>query len=248
MTATQARPVRNRTIRNAVVVAEPPRIISGRRAWFERWWVPCLILPMMMTSDFKWRRRAAADALGGSLDIQVGIELCVYIGIAVYLVLKYGKAPRLRRTTNLLFTMWAWAAIVFVSAFYSVYPKLGIVRGMQLMIVAAVAQTVASRATIQHVHRLAHAYIAMLSVAVASGYVFHGALNKTVGGRFHWLYVHPVPAGIYLMCGTVIAAAYFKAAPLRDVLNFWPRWVYGGIAGWIGLGLILTKTRGSIAG
>ncbi len=250
MTATTAPPTRGGggTIHHAVVATdEAPIIIGGRRAWFDRWWVPCMILPMMVASDFKWRRRAASQALGGSIDVQVLIELAVYGAVLLYIVYKYDRAPRWGRTDNLLFSMWAWTSIVFLSAFYSVYPKLGIVRAGQFVIVAILAQTIASRATIAHMHRLAHGYMILVAGSVALGYVWHGPLNHLVAGRFHWMYVHPVPAGVYVMCGMVIAAAYYKAAPLRDVLNFWPRWAYGAVCGWIGLALVLTKTRGSIA-
>ena len=249
MTATAAPPTHGGggTIHHAVVVPDQPPIFrSGMSAWFARWWVPCLVLPMMMASDWKWRRRAAQEALGGSIDSQVIIELAVYAGVLLYLLWKYGKAPRWARTDNLRFSMWAWVSITFVSAFYSVFPKLGVVRATQFVIVATLAQAIGNHATLKHMHRLAHGYLVMLSGAVAIGTVWHGPLNKTVAGRFHWMFVHPVPAGLYLMCGTVIAAAYWYSKSLREELNFWPRWVYGAVCSWIGLGLLLTKTRGSI--
>ncbi|HEY1740815.1 MAG TPA: O-antigen ligase family protein, partial [Acidimicrobiia bacterium] len=247
MTTTASPPTHGTTIRNAVIATdEPPRIVRGMSAWFERWWVPCLVLPMIMSSDFKWRRRAAQQALAGGIDIEVIIEVCIYAAVFVYLIYRYGKAPRWARTDNLMFLMWAWTSVTFVSAFYSLFPKLGIVRAVQFIIVATLAQTIANHATLKHLHRFAHAYLIMLSAFCALGYVWHGALNKTVAGRFHWMYLHPVPAGVYVMCGTVIAAAYWRSSELRSVLNFWPRWVYAAVCSWIGLALLLTKTRGSI--
>ena len=117
MTATAAPPTHGGggTIHHAVVVPDQPPIFrSGMSAWFARWWVPCLVLPMMMASDWKWRRRAAQEALGGSIDSQVIIELAVYAGVLLYLLWKYGKAPRWARTDNLRFSMWAWVSITFV--------------------------------------------------------------------------------------------------------------------------------------
>src|SRR6185312_10455648 len=178
---------------------------------------------------------------------QVMLELAVYASVLLFILYRYGKAPRWARTDNLRAVAWTWTSITFVSAFYSVYPKLGIVRAAQFVIVAILAQTIGSRATLAHMHRLAHGYLVVVSGAVAVGWVWHGPLNHLVAGRFHWMYVHPVPAGVYVMCGTVIAAAYWKSSSLREVLNLWPRWVYGALSGWIGLALILTKTRGSIA-
>ena len=222
-----------------------------RPAWsstFERWWVACLILPLMMASDFKFRRRSAVSALGGTPDTQVLIEVGVYGLVALYLVLAHGRAPRLRRTSPIMFTMWFFATALAASAVYAVYPALAIVRGTQVMIVCALAQTIASRATVQHLHRFAHGYMVMMCVSVALGHAFKFPVNAVVNSRFHWLYVHPVPGAIYLMIGALLTFAYIRSAELRDVLGIWPRWVYGAISAWITLALILTKTRGSLVG
>lgn len=224
------------------------KIRSSWSSTFERWWVAILILPLMMSSDFKFRRRSAVSALGGTPDAQVLIEVGVYGLVAVYLVLARGKAPRLRRTTPIMFTMWFFASALAGSAVYAVYPTLAIVRGTQVLIVCAVAQTIASNATAKHMHRLAHAYLVMLCVAVALGHAIKLPVNPVVNSRFHWLYVHPVPGAIYLMIGSLIAFAYIRSKELREVLRLWPTWVYVGMAGWISLALVLTKTRGSMIG
>ena len=47
--------------------------------------------------------------------------------------------------------------------------KLGIVRAGQFVIVAIMAQAVASHATLKHMHRLAHAYMILVAGAVGWG-------------------------------------------------------------------------------
>ena len=74
-----------------------PRTISASAGFFARWWVPCLVLPMIVASDYKFRHRAAASALGGRPDSQVLMEVGVYALVASYLVLRRGRAPRLAR-------------------------------------------------------------------------------------------------------------------------------------------------------
>ncbi len=224
------------------------RIAPAWRSQFNRWWVAYLILPMMIASDWKFRRRAAASSLGGSADLQVLLEVGIYGLVALYLVLARGRAPRWLRTTPILATMWAFASIVSLSAVYAVYPNMAIVRGAQVMIVAALAQTIATRATVADMHRFAHGYLMMLCVAVAIGHAHTFNVYNHVNNRFHWLYIHPVPAAIYLMIGTLISLAYVRSSELRGILLLWPLWVYNAIAAWIILALLMSKTRGSVGG
>ena len=50
------------------------------------------------------------------------------------------------------------------------------------------------------------------------------------------------------MIGTLMAVAYMRSEEMRDVLKIWPRWMYTAVGVWIALALLLTKTRGSLAG
>jgi len=124
----------------------PEEIVSFGRGWWDRWWVAALVLPLMIASDWKLRRRASADALSGHADVQVIVEIGVYGLVAVYLALRHGAAPRLRRTTPLLFSMWLFGGILFFSAFYAVYPPLAIARGnlYRAAIVGAAAVSLAA--------------------------------------------------------------------------------------------------------
>jgi len=65
--------------------------------------------------------------------------------------------------------MWLFGGILFFSAFYAVYPPLAIARGMQMLIMCALVQTIATRATVAQMHRFAHAYMGMIGVAVVLG-------------------------------------------------------------------------------
>ncbi len=230
------------------VADRPEEIVPAGRTWWDRWWVAALVLPLMIASDWKLRRRASAAALSGQADIQVVVEIGFYGLVAAYLTLRHGVAPRLRRTTPLMFALWLWGGVLFFSAFYAVYPALAIARGVQIIIMCALAQTISSRATVAQMHRFAHAYMVMIAVAVVLGFALPLPISSKVAGRFHWLYVHPVPGGIYLMIGFIVSAVYFRSAELRGVLSLWPRWVYGGLTSVTLVALVLTKTRGSIGG
>lgn len=229
-------------------IVKPVVVPSASRAFFQRWWIAALVLPLMIASDWKFRRRVSTSALSGTADSQILIEIGVYGLVAAYLVFRHGRAPRFRRTTNLMFTMWFFGAFLAGSAFYAVYPQISIVRGAQVLIICCVIQTIATHATVHDLHRFAHAYLMVVSFAVALGHAHKFRINNAVQSRFHWLYVHPVPGAMWLMIATLVAGAYMRSGELRSVLNFWPRWIYSAIFGWIGLALILTKTRGSLAG
>lgn len=238
------RPVR---VRSSLDAARP-RIVSAASGFFGRWWLVCLVLPMIVASDYKFRRRAASSALGGRPDSQILFEVGVYGLVALYLLLKRGRAPRLARTSGLLFAMWSYVAALCVSVLWSVYPMMAIVRGTQLLIVASLVQTIAGNATRVDLHRLAHGYLVLVSASIVVGYGVHGHLNNAVAGRFHWLYTHPVPNAIFLMIGTLMSLAYFRSAELRSVVRLWPRWAYAATGSWIGLALLLSKTRGALGG
>ena len=221
---------------------------SKGRGIVERWWIAMLVLPMMIASDWKYRRRVATSALTGSVDSQILIEVAVYGFVLLYVVLKHGRAPRLRRTSNLMFSLWFSSAFLAGSSLYAIYAKVSIVRGVQVLIICCVIQTIATNARIEHLHRFAHAYLVLVVVAIAIGAVHQFHIANTVDGRFHWLYVHPVPGAMWFMVAALISAAYVRSAELRGVLNLWPTWVYSGLGSLAAIALILTKTRGSIAG
>lgn len=247
-TTMHASAARDEREREAVTPAVPVVVPSASQAFFQRWWVAALVLPLMIASDWKFRRRVSTSALSGTADSQILIEVGIYGLIAAYLVLRRGRAPRLRRTSTLMFTMWFFGAFLAGSALYAVYPQISIVRGTQVLIICCVVQTISTRATVQDLHRFAHAYLMVVAFAVILGHAYTFPINNAVQSRFHWLYVHPVPGGMWLMIATLVAASYMRSAALRSVLNFWPRWIYTALFAWIGLALVLTKTRGSLAG
>jgi O-antigen ligase len=87
-----------------------------------------------------------------------------------------------------------------------------------------------------------------MAFAVVLGVVAPLPISSKVAGRFHWLYVHPVPGAMFLMIALIVALAYTRSRDLRGVLAIWPQWVYGTLTLVFVLAVILTKTRGSIGG
>ena len=66
------------------------------------WWAVVLPLALMMASDYKLRSRDVDQAVGGSADLTVLVEIAIYGSAALYLYYRFGLRPPRRRTTGLL--------------------------------------------------------------------------------------------------------------------------------------------------
>jgi exopolysaccharide production protein ExoQ len=222
--------------------------MRARPEFLPRLWPVVLPLAMIVSTEYKLRLRPLGQALQGSLDPTVLFELAVYALIFGYLMYYFARPPRIRKIEPVLFSMWAYTSVTVVSALYSIYATQAVARGVQLLAIAGLAQAIATRATRADMHRLAHAYLGLVCLSVAFGFIHpYPPFSYLQAGRFTWLYVHPVIAGAILAIAFTIAVAYtLLPRPLMG-LEVWPRSVTGAIAGVTGIALVLTKTRGSIA-
>jgi exopolysaccharide production protein ExoQ len=203
---------------------------------------------MIVSTEYKLRLRPLGQALSGSLDPTVIFELAVYALIAGYLMYYFARPPRIRKFEPVLFAMWAYTCVTVLSSLYSIYPTQAVARGFQLLAIAGLTQAIATRATRTDMHRLAHAYLGLVSLSVLFGFIHpYPPFSYLQAGRFTWLYVHPVIAGAILAIAFTLAVAYTLLPRPIVGLEVWPRWATGGIAGLTGVALVLTKTRGSIA-
>lgn len=211
-------------------------------------WVTLLPIVMIVATEYKFRQRSLDDSLTGSVDPAVLVELAAYGVVVTYLVLFVVSPPQLRRPTAIQFFMRAYAAAMFVSVLYSEYPRLGAVRGMQLLIMVLCASAIATRATHQQVLQLAHGYVALVVASVLVGLRWRVPFSHLQAHRFNWMYVHPVTAGAMLALALVIATGLMtNRRRLRYGLDHWPRPLYlVAITVMLG-GLLGTQTRGAIA-
>lgn len=246
------------------------------RGPWARWGVVAAVLGTIVATDYDWRRRELAGSLEGSLDVAVLVELGVYGLVAAVLALAVLEPPRWRRPTAVVFFTRAWVAIAAVSALWSAYPLLGIVRGGQLVVLCALALAIGSRADGGDLVAVAQGFVALAVASVGIGLVWRVPFSDLQADRFNWMAVHSVVAGAILAVATVVAAALgiaaardarwrgartarpvdrrarvhgtARAAARRAGAPTWHPFVYLAAFAVTTAGLLATQTRGSVAG
>ncbi|WP_235497614.1 O-antigen ligase family protein [Frankia sp. R43] len=212
-----------------------------------RWSLATVVLPLMLASDYKVRLRGKEATTSGQADLFILAEMAVYATVGVVLLLTVARAPAQRRNATVVVLAWVFGSYCALSVVWSPYGSLAVVRAAQLLLTVAVAQTAARYASRAQLHGLAHAF-----AATVAGSVLFGALHRfppvsgETAGRFTWLYVHPVVAGIYLGAATVILTVYLTR-PGRGH-RIWPTWTYQVLLVVVGSGLLASRTRGALGG
>lgn len=211
------------------------------------WWAVTLPLALMLASDYKLRSRDVDQAVSGSADLTVLMEIGIYGLAGLYLVNKFGLGPPRRRITGLLFAAWVFFGYAALSALWSPFKALGVVRGIQLMIVMLLAHVMATRATPGDLRKLAHAFIVIVVASVGIGVVHPFPRTPQTLERFNWLYVHPVQAGVYLAVAVLLTVGYLiRWTTPRDRL--WHPAVYTAVLVILTAALVATGTRGATLG
>jgi exopolysaccharide production protein ExoQ len=229
-----ARPVRN---------SPPPPRRSTAIDWKrELLWIVPLVL--IVATEFKIRRRSIDDALSGSIDLMIAIELIVYAVVGVWAL--WRLVPSRPRLEPLTIMMWGYVLSTAVSALYSQYPTLALARAVQLLIIASVIQLLAGQGGLQSIRRFLHGWVALLSISIVVGLLYVAPTTRPQQGRFTWLSVHSVSAGSMLALSVPVLFGLWIAAGRRALP--WPRWVYGSLFAVHLVFLLLTRTRGSIGG
>jgi O-antigen ligase len=203
---------------------------------------------MMVASDYKFRHRLAADLVSGSVDIQVIVEIFFYALCAAWLVLRVAEPPVLRPHSRLMTLLWIYGGVIFISASWSIFPNLAAVRGTQMLVLCGVAQAIHRRAPIRTMHAYAQCFCALVTASIFLGLALPIHRPGVAGNRFSWLYVHPVISSSYTAIAVTILVAFLCSPMLRADGLRWSRNVYVGMLSVCILGLLLSQTRGSIAG
>jgi len=223
----------------------PERAFGHRRpAWPARRWA-MLVVVLVFASDFEFRRRSSTEALSGSVDAAIAVELACYLGVGVLLFLVVARPPRAagRPLPSPLTAMWALVGMLGVSSLWAPTPMLGLARTMQLVVVAALVTSIARHGPPGVFHVVAHAYTALVSLGVALGVVFRRPPELQLSGRFLWLYGHPVVSGSLLAVSVTLLAAWLVDPALP---RSFPRRAYAPLLAVHGLALLATETRGSV--
>ncbi len=201
-------------------------------------------IAMIVAIEYKFRRRSIDEALAGSIDVMIALELATLALIGTWSL--WRLVPSKPRIEPLMMLMWGYILTTAVSALYSAFPMLALARAVELVIIGTVIQLIASQGTFGTVSRLLHGWVALISLSIVAGLAYVAPTTGPQEGRFTWLSVHSVTAGSMLAVSVPMLFGLWLAAGRRPMP--WPRWVYGGLLAMQLLFLLLTRTRGSIGG
>ena len=226
----------------------PQRARADRRLEaLSRWWVTALLLPLLVVSEWQFRRRAADEAVGGGADVAVLVEVGVYAAVATALAVTLRRRRRRPALSRLLVLLWVAGLVQVASALWSPFGALAVVRAAQLLVVLVLLHAVATRGSRGALHRALHGFLVLSALAVAIGLALDfPAYSYLQEGRFTWLYVHPVQAGLWMSAALPVAVAYAVSGGLPRPGPRWPTGVYVLLAVVVGGALLATLTRGAM--
>ena len=228
--------------REAAVPSAPQRIAG----LLPSWWFGACVLSLLIASDYRFRTRDVTMALSGRPDIAVVVEVGVYASVALVACIAAALPGKPHVAPRLLYAMWAAAGTLAASALYSPFGTFAVVRGAQLVVVVALAHLAASRATLPQFALLVRLFTVLVGVSVVVGLLFPIERAGAAGGRFSWLYVHPVVAGLYLALAILFLVGHLTDGTDRQQGLSWPRPIQWTLLIVCSGGLLATQTRGSI--
>ncbi len=228
-----------------------PRARVGRSAPLPphlRTLLSALPLVLMVASDFKLRTRDITSSVKGGADPFVLLELGVYglAGLLLLTIFPAGRRFRLVSLPALLATLFF--GMLMVSALYSPFPVMAVARAIELGVWLLLALTIARFADRADLHRFAHGFIVVVTGAVVLGKVYPQPPMHLQVGRFTWLRVHPVVAGIYLGLAVLLLACYLYKHAVPRPGPRWRGWIYLVLLLVNGAALERTGTRGAAIG
>ena len=208
------------------------------------WPVWCMAL-LVFAGDFELRRRASTEAISGSVDLAIIGELLVYLAVGGWLFLCIARPPRWRPLPAPLTSMWALVLALASSGLWAPSPTLGLARGAQLVVTAALMTAIARRAGPETWHRVAHGFVVLITVGVGLGLVFRRPPDQQLTGRFMWLYGHPVVSGSLLVLSSLFLLGWLLD---RNLPRLMPAPTYPVLFVVHLVALLATETRGSVIG
>jgi O-antigen ligase len=219
---------------------------SGLTTWRSRrdaalrasWWLPLLLL---VASDYKLRRRGNDQAISGSADPFIVIELGIYLAVGCYLLIRL--RPMMRNHIVMVWT-GGYLLAAAVSTLYAPFPVFALVRGVQLVVILLALLQFVHDADLAVMRRLLHGYVVLVTASIAIGLAYVAPQTGEQIGRFTWLYTHSVVAGAMLAASVVVLFGMWLTH--RTAGLPWVRWAYGLLLVVHLVALLQTRTRGSI--
>lgn len=212
------------------------------------YWPVLGTLSLIVASEYKVRVRADDATVGGDADPFVLAEIGVYALVAMLAFLWLRPSIQLNRANWLVYLGYGYAAVVTLSALYSPYLSLAVVRAAQLVVLLALCRSIARHGGRAALHRIAHGYAVLVAGSVVFGLLVPFPRLPSQPDRFTWLYLHPVAAGQFLAIAVVLLSAYLLSSALPRPGPRWPTWVYLLLLVVCAGGLLATQTRGAVLG
>ena len=239
----------------AVVLDTSTRPESGVRGVIDRWWFAVCVLLLIVASDYEFRTRAPSAALAAGIDAAIVIEVALYALVAGFLAAALPRIGRRARPNPPLYLCGAFVGLLGLSLTYAPNVSYAGVRVAQMVVLLGLTMAAGAHATRDHFHRLAHGFIVLVSASVAFGLAVPSTpINRLQVGRFTWLAIHPTVSGLLVGLSVVFIAAYLVAGPRpssdedRSSTIAWSAHSYVALLVFNGVALLMTQTRGAIAG
>jgi O-antigen/teichoic acid export membrane protein len=200
-------------LQSAVRADQPPmpEFVSGPRALAvgapsraPRWlWLLPLVL--IVATEYKLRRRDINDALSGSVDFGILIELGLFglVGLVAASIMVHARV----RWVPLTVLLSGYAATTAISALYAPFPLMALARGVQLGIIALVAVALVSVGDRRTMGWFLDGYTVLMTGSIALGLAWVAPVSRVQQGRFTWLYTHSVISGALLAMSVVLLTA-----------------------------------------
>ena len=209
------------------------------------WWVAVAVLATAVISESEPRARPVAETVSGKPDLLVLAEILVYglVGLYLALVVPRGRVRYSAVELSLLFAVCTSAS----ASLWSPYPLLALVRAAQLLVIGAACLVVAAQVDRASLYRVAHGWVALVCGFTVLGVALPIDRGGLAGGRFSWLYVHPVVSATWLGLAVVVGLHLVLQRGRGLPGPHWPTWGYVAALVTCTLGLLGTQTRGAIA-
>jgi exopolysaccharide production protein ExoQ len=207
-----------------------------------------LALVLMAATDLKVRVRAASSTVSGRLDVFVLAELALFAAVAAVVIGFYPARVLDRSRIRLVPALTGlFVGDLLLSVTYSPFTALAVVRATELVVWCVLALQLRDLGDLETLHRLAHGFVVMVSMAVLWGFLFRRPAVGLERDRFSWLSVHPVVAASWLGIGATLLVAYLLAASRGRRFAPWHPNVYLILLVIQVAALTATRTRGAMA-
>ena len=214
---------------------------SDARRWLPPRHLAAAAVLLIAIGDFELRRRDVNSSLAGGIDFATMLELGVFGGIAVWLIL--GATQDWFGAGRIMRAAWAFTALLAVSGAWSPSVGLGLTRGFQLLTTMLLAHVMATHATRRDFFRFADIYAALVSSWVLLGFVVYHPPSNAQAARFSWFHTHPAVAGVLLSISVLVLV--HQASRRSVTYRLFPRRAYKVLLALNVFALVATKTRGA---